>query len=59
MSWVRGSSLRWRWNVVCPVWGEEAHELGVWFLSETEMECCVPLCGEAHELGVSFSLRRR
>jgi hypothetical protein len=26
----------------------------VWFLSETEMECCVPLCREAHELGVWF-----
>jgi hypothetical protein len=41
------------------VWGEESHELGVWFLSETEMQCCVPLCAEAHELGVSFSLRKR
>jgi hypothetical protein len=42
-----------------PVWGDEAHELGMWFLFETKMECCVPLCGEAHELGVSFSLRCR
>jgi hypothetical protein len=41
-----------------PVWGEESHEMGVWFLSETEMECCVLLCGESHELGASFSLRR-
>jgi hypothetical protein len=29
------------------------------FLSKTEKERCVPLCGEdAHELGVSFSLRQ-
>jgi hypothetical protein len=32
----------------------EARDMGVWFLSETEMEFCVPLCGEAHELGVSL-----
>jgi hypothetical protein len=45
---------------VCLVWGEEAYEMGVWFLSKTKMECCVPLWGEeAHELGVSFSLRQR
>jgi hypothetical protein len=37
------------------VWGEEDHELGVWFLSETKMERCVPVWGEkAHELGVWF-----
>jgi hypothetical protein len=30
----------------------------VLFLSETEMECCVPLCGEdAHEMGVSFEMK--
>jgi hypothetical protein len=29
--------------------------MGVSFLSETEMECCVPLWREdAHEMGVSF-----
>jgi hypothetical protein len=34
---------------------ERAHEMGVSFLSETEMERCVPLCGkDAHEMGVSF-----
>ena len=39
---------------------ERAHELGVLFLSETKMERCVPLCREdAHEKGVSFSLRQR
>jgi hypothetical protein len=59
MHWVCSSSLRQRWNVVCHVWGEEYHELGVWFLSDTKMECCVPLCGKAYELGVSFSLRWR
>jgi hypothetical protein len=38
-----------------PLWGEEAHEMGVWFLSEMEMECCAPVWGEeAHELGVWF-----
>jgi hypothetical protein len=39
---------------------ERAHEMGVWFLSETKMEHCVPLCREdSHEMGVSFTLRRR
>jgi hypothetical protein len=39
--------------------GEEAHEMGVWFLSEMEMERCVPLCGEdAQEMGVSFEMKR-
>jgi hypothetical protein len=29
--------------------------MGVSFLSETDMEHCVPLCGEdSHEMGVSF-----
>jgi hypothetical protein len=45
---------------------ERAHELGVpmrWVCRSSlrrEMERCVPLCREdAHELGVSFSLRQR
>jgi hypothetical protein len=39
---------------------ERAHQMGVLFLSKMEMERCVPLCREdAHELGVSFSLRQR
>jgi hypothetical protein len=33
--------------------------MGVSFLSETEMECHVPLCGEdSHEMGVSFEMKR-
>jgi hypothetical protein len=38
---------------------ERVHELGVLFLSKTEMERCVPLSGEdAHEMGVSFEMKR-
>ena len=40
-------------------WVGCAHEMGVSFLSKTEMECCVPLCGEdAHEMGVSFEMKQ-
>jgi hypothetical protein len=43
--------------VYAPVWGEDAHVMGVSFLSETNMKRCVPLVrGEsAHVMGVSFS----
>ena len=33
--------------------------MGVSFLSETEMERCVPMSREdAHEMGVSFAMKR-
>jgi hypothetical protein len=43
---------------VCPCVGKMPM---IWcvFLSETEMEQCVPLCGEdAHEMGVLFEMKR-
>ena len=43
MRLVCGSSLRWIWNVVTLCESEQDHDLGVWFLSEMEMEQCVPL----------------
>ena len=38
MSWVRGSSLRHRWNVVYPVRGEGAHVMGLLLSSMHRVE---------------------
>ena len=58
MRWVCRSSLRLRRNVLCPCVGRMPMSW-VCHSSETEMERCVPLCGEdAHEMGVSFEMKR-